>query len=434
MVNPPEVGSVVPRKFILKFEKPVDDGRNRVEPGYAIGARREGPAGVLGGFRLDLELEPRRPSPFFLLLALVGNALAPELDEPQHGVELRRVEPETVVAASIEQNAADALEVDPVHPLSAHRARPIGRSAALRRSCSRVRLGPERRRIGDGRRDLAGALLERPEDFRPQPQARADSALQNRQPRVAERARVEEPAVPAGGADAVGRVGRDFFGGDCRAAVVAEAGRVADPRETRRTGRFQVLLVDFRNIDTRHWDTDGFGNPIMTLVKQKWLFEDSVTLDDIAECIFVVSIMEPLNDTELPLAKLNKSALKKMVLDAMIVVSAYEGNDHADDASWPKISNEFNYQCISRPHLDGLQIQMAAVEGRKPSPYGFIPVDKRFVLSISFAMGTLHYPNRKNPYSNELIRKLEFDLFDEYLQSINLRYTDKTIELIKASA
>ncbi len=194
------------------------------------------------------------------------------------------------------------------------------------------------------------------------------------------------------------------------------------------------VIRDFRNIDTSHWDTDSFGNPGMRLIKQKWLFEDSVTLDDIAECIVQVSIIEPLTDTGLPPAKLNKSAYKKMVLDAMIVVSAYEGDDHADDASWPKISNEFNYQCISRPHLNGLQIQMAAVEGRKPSPYGFIPVDKRFVLSIYFAMGTLHYSNRKNPYSKELIRKLEFDLFDEYLQSINLRYSDETIELIKASA
>ena len=194
------------------------------------------------------------------------------------------------------------------------------------------------------------------------------------------------------------------------------------------------VIRDFRNIDTRHWDTDSFGNPIMRLVRQKWLFEDSVTLDDIALCDFEVGIMEILNDTELPPAKLNKSAYKKMVLNAMADVLAYEGDDHADDASWPKISNEFNYQCISRPHLDGLQIQMAAVEGRKPSPYGFIPVDKRFVLSIYFAMGTLHYSNRKNPYSNELIRKLEFDLFDEYLQSINLRYSDETIKLIKASA
>ncbi|VAW70685.1 hypothetical protein MNBD_GAMMA09-2878 [hydrothermal vent metagenome] len=49
-------------------------------------------------------------------------------------------------------------------------------------------------------------------------------------------------------------------------------------------------------------------------------------------------------------------------------------------------------------------------------------------------MASLHYQDRTNPYSNELIRKLEFDLFDEYMQSIDLSYTDKTLEIIQSLA
>ncbi len=191
-------------------------------------------------------------------------------------------------------------------------------------------------------------------------------------------------------------------------------------------------IKDFRGIDTRRWDTDGFDNPIFTIASQKWKFEDSISFDNIAICRINTGIMEVTDKQKAAHMALSKSALKKYTLDMFAIVMEDEEDEYMDQPDWPKIHNGFNYQCIKKPQLDWLQIQMCWVDGSQPSPMAFIPVDNRFILTISFHMQSLHYQDRTNPYSNKLIRKLEFELFDEYMQSINLKYTDETRTIIES--
>src|SRR5260221_13063888 len=91
------------RDLMSEIEQPADDPGDRVEPGVALHVAERDRAVVLGGFGLDPELELRRAGPFFLLLPLVGEALAPELDPAQHGIELGRVEPDAADAAPVEE-------------------------------------------------------------------------------------------------------------------------------------------------------------------------------------------------------------------------------------------------------------------------------------------------------------------------------------------
>ncbi|VAW65198.1 hypothetical protein MNBD_GAMMA09-3657 [hydrothermal vent metagenome] len=201
-------------------------------------------------------------------------------------------------------------------------------------------------------------------------------------------------------------------------------------------GRIDELSTtkDFKNIDTRNWETDGFDNPYHSLVVQKWTFEDSATWDNIATCMIEISLMEVTDEHKKSYMTLDGIAFKKYIIDCFSIIYSDEEDENMDDPNWPKMHNEFNYQCINKPHLNWLQVQRCAVEGRKPSPMAFIPIDHRFLLSITFSMASLHYQDRTNPYSNELIRKLEFDLFDEYMQSIDLSYTDKTLKIIQSLA
>ena len=128
-------------------------------------------------------------------------------------------------------------------------------------------------------------------------------------------------------------------------------------------------------------------------------------------------------------------SFKKQMTEA--ITSELDEEDiaaHADDPDWPNEENEFKIQYIPQPHLDWFQIQLSFNECDQPRPFAFIPLNNQFALNISFKMKTLHDDVRVNPYSDELIRKVEFDLFDEYMQSINLHYTDEVLKAIKASA
>ena len=46
-------------------------------------------------------------------------------------------------------------------------------------------------------------------------------------------------------------------------------------------------------------------------------------------------------------------------------------------------------------------------------------------------MNSLHYSDRENQYSDNLIREIEFSLFDDFLNNIDLRYNSEVIALIK---
>jgi hypothetical protein len=188
---------------------------------------------------------------------------------------------------------------------------------------------------------------------------------------------------------------------------------------------------DFSDCDTSFWKEDGLGNVFENIIRQKWMFEDVSNWDNIALCIFKVALVEVSIDIQRNNLLLNKPNFKKFIIDGFTEALLDEENDHLDNPNWPKANNEFNYECISKPDLDWLQVQMCFVEGDLPGPLSYIPLDNRFALRVRFNMGTLHDDVRTNPYSDELIHKLQFDLFAEYMQSIDLRYTEETLKTIR---
>jgi hypothetical protein len=190
-------------------------------------------------------------------------------------------------------------------------------------------------------------------------------------------------------------------------------------------------IRDFSNFDTSKWEPDGLGNVLEKIIHQKWIFEDLTNWDDIALCHFEIELMEVSIDHQQKNLILNKTAFKKHIIDGFADALIEDESKYLDLPNWPKAHNEFNYECINKPDLDWFQVQICFVEGDQPGPLAYIPLDNRFALNISFDMGTLHNDVTTNPYSDELIRKLQFDLFAEYMQSIDLRYTEETLKIIR---
>jgi hypothetical protein len=192
-------------------------------------------------------------------------------------------------------------------------------------------------------------------------------------------------------------------------------------------------IRDFSDFDTSYWQDDGLGNLIENIISQEWIFEDETNWDDIALCNFKVVLTEVSIDHQRSNLLLKKSDFKKYIIDGLseVLLDEDEEVDHLYNPNWPKVHNEFNYEYISKPDLDWLQVQMCFVEGDLPGPLAYIPLDNRFALRVRFDMGTLHDDVRTNPYSDKLIHKLQFDLFAEYMQSIDLRYTENTLKIIR---
>jgi hypothetical protein len=190
-------------------------------------------------------------------------------------------------------------------------------------------------------------------------------------------------------------------------------------------------IRDFSDFDTSYWQDDGLGNLIENIISQEWTFEDLTNWDDIALCNFKVDLIEVNIEYQLSNLILNKTAFKKHIIDGFADALIEDESKYLDFPNWPKAHNEFNYECIRKPDLEWFQVQICFVEGRNTGPLAYIPLDNRFALNVSFDMMTLHDDVRTNPYSDELIRKLQFDLFAEYMQSIDLRYTEETLKIIR---
>jgi hypothetical protein len=190
-------------------------------------------------------------------------------------------------------------------------------------------------------------------------------------------------------------------------------------------------IRDFINCDTSYWEPDGLGNVFENIISQRWVFEDIFNRGEINSCQFEVNITEVNIEHQQNNLILNKATFKKHIIDGFAYALIEHENEHLDFPDWPKAHNEFNYECISKPDLDWLQMQRCFVEGQNTVPFAFIPLDNRFALDVSIDMYPLHHHLMIKPYSEELFRKLQFDLFAEYIQSIELRYTEETLKIIR---
>ncbi|HRH75857.1 MAG TPA: hypothetical protein PK129_00795, partial [Cellvibrionaceae bacterium] len=69
-----------------------------------------------------------------------------------------------------------------------------------------------------------------------------------------------------------------------------------------------------------------------------------------------------------------------------------------------------------------------------PKMMAYITLNKDLYLMISFSLDSLHYDNRKNPYSEELLHQFKIDLFDEFLSFIQVTYSGEVLNLVEQQA
>ena len=188
---------------------------------------------------------------------------------------------------------------------------------------------------------------------------------------------------------------------------------------------------DFRNVDTTSWDHFGDeGHCSKELLMQTWNYEDLISHDNIAHVVLKIEVLKHSDSEFANCLTLNNLTFRDYFLASL---KAHHANSPPNGrAYWPSEANNFFTKAIPRDVLDGLQAQVDLGGGEKyPVPSAFFPLGRQYTLRISFNFGSLHYSDRKNPYSEELLQQFKLDAFDDFLSHIRIEYTPETIALIE---
>lgn len=187
---------------------------------------------------------------------------------------------------------------------------------------------------------------------------------------------------------------------------------------------------DFRNADFTDWRQTGFGNVMKSLVKQSWKCDDDITHDDIAYCYLEVIVCELLEDIRDRQLCLNSQTFKKWLFDDFAQEKV--SDSLAQNPLMPSHLNNYLAREIERPLINWIVSQYYGNgEDRPPSPIVYIPINGQFLMNISLHLKSIHYPDRQNPYSEELLHQLKLDLFDEFISFIHVEYSGATLETIQ---
>lgn len=187
-------------------------------------------------------------------------------------------------------------------------------------------------------------------------------------------------------------------------------------------------IKDFRNIDTGVWSEDDQGNRCEQLVSQCWSFEDGISLDNVALSRLAISLVDINQKKAQVTSLLNFSYFEKVVLDGL----AYSFDDGQGELHSSSTENRFFAEQYERNNVNWLRVKISYDQERLPSPVVFIPLTSSFFVMVSLELQSLHYAGRSNPYSDELLKQFESDLFEDFISHIDLRYTPETIAIIES--
>lgn len=187
-------------------------------------------------------------------------------------------------------------------------------------------------------------------------------------------------------------------------------------------------LKDFRSANTHNWDTNDQSLPCLQLSEQRWSFEDAKTLDNIAQCSLYVSLVECTQQDSAQKTLLEAASFKALMLSWM----DYSFAANEKEADRDSTQGRYKLRSIDKPHLSWLAAQVRYLPNAAPSPIGIMPINNRFIVMVSLEIQSLHYAGRTNPYSNELLKQFEQDLFEDFLSHIKIEYSPETIALIDA--
>jgi hypothetical protein len=188
---------------------------------------------------------------------------------------------------------------------------------------------------------------------------------------------------------------------------------------------------DFRGADTSSWEQIGDeGHCLLELLVQTWNYEDEISHDDIAHTLLKIEVIKHSHDEIERCVCLNSESFKDYFF---AVIKAHHEDSPAEGRPyWPSEQNNFFAKTIEGRFLDGLQAQVDAGGGKKyPIPSAYFSLGRGYTLRIGFYFSSLHYPDRKNPYSEELLQQFKLDVFDDFLSHIRIEYTPETIALIQ---
>lgn len=192
-------------------------------------------------------------------------------------------------------------------------------------------------------------------------------------------------------------------------------------------------IKDFRNINTREWDTNDQERPCIELLLQRWRFEDAQTLDNIAECEVFAGLVEVnTNEREANVLLSHPNFEKVMLAWHHYSVGEEHNEKYALDPTWPALANRYNGRAIEKEHLDWFIVELKVTLQEKPVQLAMIPINNRFVLMTFIDLQSLHYAGRANPYSEETLKQFEKDLLDDFLSHIKIEYSPELIEKIQS--
>lgn len=187
-------------------------------------------------------------------------------------------------------------------------------------------------------------------------------------------------------------------------------------------------LKIFCGINTSDWNSNDQERPCIQLLQQMWAFEDAKTLDDIAQCSLYVSLVEVSQQDCAQNTLLESSSFKALMLAWMDY--SFAANEKGADGD--STQGRYKLRSIDKPHLHWLTAQVRYAPDTAPSSIGIMPINNRFIVMVSLEIQSLHYAGRTNPYSNELLKQFEQDLFEDFLSHIKIEYNPETIALIDA--
>lgn len=190
-------------------------------------------------------------------------------------------------------------------------------------------------------------------------------------------------------------------------------------------------IRDWTNPNTDSWKKFYHGKQT-SIVTQFWNYEDEVTHDDIARCFldFNIAKVDRISAT-LPFT-LNSEAFYNFFLNDLIEEAEENGPETRD--GWPSIENNFYLKSVEKPQVNGVQFQEDMDGGQMPypMPVAFIPLGRNLYLSATLKLCSLHYKDRKNPFSEKTLHQFKLDLFNELLSYIQVDYKPEIVELINA--
>jgi len=189
-------------------------------------------------------------------------------------------------------------------------------------------------------------------------------------------------------------------------------------------------LKNFHGVNTSDWSTNDQDRPYIQLSQQLWCYENARTLDDIAQSSLYMSLIECTQQDSERNTLLIPESFEELMLSWMDYSFANHVKPEDRMPNGGSTSNPYKLKPIEKQHLNWLSVQVRFVPEAAPCPMCIIPINNRFVLMTSLEIESLHYAGRTNPYSNELLKQFEFDLFEDFLSHIKVEYTPETIAQI----